>query len=434
MRPASSKPAPAIPLTLHLYRGLGHMLSPLMPFLLQRRLARGKEDAGRIDERLGHPGQPRPEGVLVWLHAASVGETASVIALVQRLVASGRQVVLTTGTVTSAALAASRLQKGAIHQYVPLDTPGAARRFLDHWRPDLAIFCESELWPGLVVETLQRRIPLGLVNGRMSARSARRWARFPATARALLGNLAFCLAQSAEDCARFERLGADAMVSGNLKFDTAALPIDGDALLRLEKALRGRPMFLAASTHPGEEEMVLEAAGRIRESVPDLLTVLVPRHPARGEEIAATCAAGGLVPARRSRGDMPDDMMTLYLADTLGELGLFFSLASVVFMGGSLVPIGGHNPIEPARLGAPILHGRHTDNFQDIYSAFDEDGAAILVRDTKDLADTAARLIADPRARALMTERARRLVEAGKGGLETSMRAIDALLPIENFA
>lgn len=425
---------PGTPLTLRLYRGLGHVVEPAMPLFLRRRLARGKEDAARIGERLGHASLPRAEGQLVWIHAASVGETASVIALISRLVATGRQVLLTTGTVTSAAVAAARLQKGAVHQYVPVDTPRAARRFLDHWRPDLAIFCESELWPGLVTETIRRGIPLGLVNGRMSARSARRWARLPATARALLGRLAFCLVQSEDDRARFGALGADAVVSGNLKFDTAPLPLDNAALLAMERAIRDRPVFLAASTHAGEEEMVLEAAARLRERAPDLLTVIVPRHPARGEEIARFCAAGGLRPARRSKGDMPDQMMTLYLADTLGELGLFFSLATVVFMGGSLVPVGGHNPIEPARLGAPILHGPETRNFHDIYSAFDEDGAAIQVRDPRDLADTAARLILDPRARSLMADRARRLVEAGKGGLETSMRAIEAALPPEGSA
>ena len=429
LKPAP-KPGITLPLTLHAYRAAGYLAPLILAPFLKRRLARGKEDAARQHERWGRPSITRPEGVLVWLHAASVGETMSILPLTARLTGAGRKVLLTTGTVTSAELAASRLPEGAIHQFVPLDLPGGAARFISHWRPDLAIFCESELWPNLMLETKKAGIPLGIVNGRMSARSAKSWQRLPATARALLGDLAFCLAQSEADGARYAALGAPAKSAGNLKFDAPPLPVDTDELDRLHKAIGRRPVFLAASTHPGEEMLVLEAAAGIRNAEPDVLTIIVPRHPARGEEIAALCAAGGLMPTMRSRGEAPDDLTTFYLADTLGELGLFFSLATISFMGGSLVPTGGHNPIEPAKLGAPMLHGPEVHNFKDIFAAFDAAGAAIPIADAAELAREVVRLIGDDAARIRLAANARVIATANEGALETTLRVIDGFLPM----
>lgn len=423
-----------MPLTLRAYRAIGYLAPPFLAAFLRKRLKRGKEDPARQHERWGRPARSRPEGVLVWLHAASVGETMSILPLIGRLTAAGRKVLLTTGTVTSAELAATRLPEGAFHQFVPLDLPGAARRFIAHWRPDLAVFCESELWPNLMLETRRQGIPLGIVNGRMSARSAQSWQRLAGTARALLGDLAFCLAQSGEDALRYAALGAPARASGNIKFDAPPLPLDLHALDRLRKAIGDRPVFLAASTHPGEEMLVLEAAARIRDAEPEVLTIIVPRHPARGEEIAALSAAGGLAPALRSRGEAPDALSTLYLADTLGELGLFYSLATVAFIGGSLVPVGGHNPIEPAKLGAPMLHGPETHNFRDIFAAFDAAGAAVPVADAGHLAREACRLIGDIAARATLAREARDIVAANEGALETTLAAIEALLPAPGAA
>jgi 3-deoxy-D-manno-octulosonic-acid transferase len=418
-----------LPLTLplRLYRLAGHLLSPLAPRFLARRLARGKEDAGRLNERLGHPITPRPEGPLVWLHAASVGECLSILPLVSRLVASGHAALLTTGTVTSAELAATRLPAGALHQFVPLDLPGAAARFLAHWQPDLAIFCESELWPNLMLETQRRGIPLGIANGRMSVRSAKQWHRLPGTARLLLADLVFCLAQSPADAERYRALGAPAENIGNLKFDAAPLPIEPEALLALERAIGKRPVFLAASTHPGEEQQILEAAALLREQEPEALTIIVPRHPARGPEIEALSRAGGLRVPMRSRGDIPDDLTTIYLADTLGELGLFYTLASVAFIGGSLVPIGGHNPIEPAKLGVPILHGPEIANFRDIYAAFSEAQAAQAITGAEELARAACALIADPAARATLAANARAIAGSGEGALDKTCNRIENL-------
>lgn len=418
----------APPLPLLAYRLAGYAARPFVSLLLRRRLARGKEDPLRIGERKGRPSLPRPAGQLIWFHAASVGETMSVLPLIDTLSGAGHAVLLTTGTRTSAALAASRLPGGAIHQFVPVDLARAVARFLDHWRPDLAIFCESEIWPMLLAETHRRAIPLGIVNGRMSEKAFRGWRRFPGTARTLLGACAFCLAQTETDAARYVKLGAQAEAAGNLKFDAPALPIDAEARATLIRAMEGRPVLLAASTHPGEEEAVLEASARIRDRIPDLLTVIAPRHPERGDEIAAAAAAGGLLMPRRSQGALPERRATTYLADTLGEMGLFYSLATLAFVGGTLAPIGGHNPIEPAKLGIPILHGPETDKNREVFAAFDAAEAAIPVADARALAEEAIRLLEDADARATLAINARTLIAASEGALARALGRIEAVL------
>lgn len=421
----------ATPLPLSLYAGLATLLGPLARGLIALRRRRGKEHATRFTERLGRPGLARPRGFLVWLHAASVGETMSVLPLARRLAESGAQVLLTTGTVTSAALAAERLPPGALHQFVPLDLPGAARRFLDHWQPGLALFCESELWPNLMRACLARGIPLGIVNGRMSARSARSWARMPRVARALLAPLAFCLAQSEADAARYAALGAPARGIGNLKFDVPPLPIDVEAHRALTDAIGPRPVLVAASTHPGEEVLVLDAFRRMRDARPETLLILVPRHPARGAEVVALATERGFSTGQRSKGDIPRADQAVHVADTLGELGLFYALATLAFIGGSLVPIGGHNPIEPAKLGAPMLHGPHVHNFADMFATLDREGAARPVADPAALAEAVLALLADDAARARLAERARDLVGQSEGALERTMAALAPYLPGE---
>lgn len=418
-----------LPLTLSLYRLAGRLAPPVATYILRKRARRGKEDASRLGERRGYPSLPRPRGPLVWIHAASVGETISVLSLIARLTADGRHVLLTTGTVTSATLAASRLPKGAFHQYVPVDLPGATARFLGHWQPDLALFCESELWPTLMLETQRRGIPLGIINGRMSERSAKGWQRASGTIRTLLSPLAFCLAQSEADAERYRRLGAPAVNAGNIKFDAAPLPVDIAELDRLDAMIRRRPVFVAASTHPGEEAFVLETAAQLRDNEPELLTIIVPRHPQRGPEIAEMSRNGGMESGLRSRSDQPDDTRMLYIADTLGELGLFYSVATVAFLGGSLVPVGGHNPIEPAQLGAPIVHGPEIHNFAEILGAFDAADAAVKVLDSAGLAKAIAYLLQNEEARQGLIDKARMIVAANEGALIRTMAEIDALLP-----
>ena len=416
------------PLSLHLYRFLSGLIAPALPLLLRRRLAKGKEDGTRLDERLGRSTRERPEGQLVWLHAASVGETMAILPLVGRIDAEGHTALLTTGTLTSAQLAVDRLPGRSLHQYVPMDAPKAARRFLDHWRPDIAVFCESEIWPNLVMETQARGIPMGWVNARMSARSFARWQRMPGAAGSLLGGLAFCLAQSAVDTERFAALGAPAVLGGNLKFDVPPLPLDQGELGTLRERIDNRPVLLAASTHPGEEMMVLEASAVIRDQVAELLTILVPRHPERGREIAEMAAGGGMRSLLRSEGQQPNDLTTVYIADTLGELGLFYAIAQVVFVGGSFVPVGGHNPIEPAKIGVPILHGPDFTNFAEIFAEMDAMGAALRVNDAQELGRTVARLMRMPEERESLSAQARVFVGAHEGALERCWAAMAPLL------
>lgn len=420
--------ARALPLTLHAYRLLSSVAAPVLPLVLKRRLAQGKEDGERLGERLGHSERVRPQGMLVWLHAASVGEMMSILPLVSRIEAEGIRALVTTGTMTSAQLAAERLPETSTHQFVPLDSRTAVRRFLDHWKPDLAIFCESEIWPNLVMETQRRGIAMGWVNARMSARSFARWQRMAGTARALLGGLAFCHAQSEADAERFSALGAPAIFGGNMKFDVPPLPLDEAELSTLRERIGDRPVFLAASTHPGEESLALEAAARIRNTVDDLLTILVPRHPQRGAEIADMAASGGMRARLRSRNQQPDELTTVYIADTLGELGLFFSAARVVFIGGSFVPVGGHNPIEPAKFGAAILHGPMVANFAEIYAEMDADGGALRVDDGTALGETAARLLADADQRMALGGQARAFVARHEGALSRCWESVAPLL------
>lgn len=409
---------------LAVYRTACRLGGPLIAAQLRRRVRRQKEDPARLGERLGWPGLARPPGPLVWLHGASVGESLSVLPLIDGLLARwpGLEVLVTTGTVTSARLMAERLPPRARHQFVPVDQPAAWRRFLEHWRPDAAVLVESELWPNLILEARARGIPLALVNARMSERSFRRWRRLPGVAARLLGAFEVCLAQSEADRARFAALGAqEVRAPGNLKLAAAPLPVDLEALEPLRTAIGDRPVWLAASTHPGEEEQILAAHRRAAGEVPGLLTVIAPRHPERGAAIAGLIEAEGLLFAQRSKGQPITPEVEVYLADTLGELGLFFRVARLAFIGGSLVPHGGHNPLEAARLGCPPLAGPHVWNFAEITEALLREGGARQVEDAAALAQAVTELSTDLAARDRLAERARAAAE-GEG------RVVDAIL------
>ncbi len=412
------------------YRAAMWLATPAAPLLLGWRASRGKEDPDRLGERRGHAGLARPEGPLVWTHGASIGETTSLLALVEALVARGVSVLVTSGTVSSAQVLSRRLPAGAIHQYLPLDAPAFAARFLDHWRPSLALFAESELWPNTLTALKNREIPLVLVNARMSARSEARWARAPSVIGALLGRVSLCLAQSEADAARFGRLGAPRVaVSGNLKLDSAPPPADPGQVEALASRLAGRPVWLAASTHVGEDEAVIAAHRALKAHHPGLLTVVAPRHPARGDAIAQAARAAGLEANRRHEGGRPEDTLDIHVADTIGELGLFYRIAPLVLVGGSLVPHGGQNPIEPARLGCAILHGPHVHNFADLYAALDRDGGALALAPDDALTDTVAELIADPARMRDMARRADRIVSRFGGGLARTLAALEPYLP-----
>jgi 3-deoxy-D-manno-octulosonic-acid transferase len=395
-----------------LWAGGTRLAAPALRLWLRRRLAGGKERPGRLAERRGIDPTPRPSGRLLWLHAASVGETVSVLPLLKAL---GRQdealnVLITTGSVTSATLLLDRLPglglgQRARHRFVPLDVPGWVARFLDHWRPDAAAFVESELWPNLIEAAAARRIPLALLNGRLSERSFERWRLAPGFARRILGAFSLVAARSEADAARLSMLGAAAVeVPGDLKLAAEKLPVDERERERLAALLGARPRWLAASTHPGEEAIVAEVHRRLSGDFPGLVTIIAPRHPERGPEIAA--ALPDLARARRAAGGDPAGG-GVFIADTLGELGLFYRLAPIVFMGRSLAGKGGQNPLEPARLGCAIAVGPHTKNFSAAVSRLELAGGLARVEDGPALGRWVAALLRDPERVLRMGEAAR---------------------------
>ncbi|MBM3530868.1 MAG: 3-deoxy-D-manno-octulosonic acid transferase [Alphaproteobacteria bacterium] len=421
--------ASRLPLTLRAYQLLTAAGMPLVDLLLSRRLKRGKELAERLPERRGQTKVRRPAGPLVWLHGASVGEVLAVVPLIERLRARDITVLVTSGTVTSAGLAERRMPQGVIHQFVPVDTPQFAARFLNHWRPDLALFVESDLWPNLILAASKRDVPLILVNGRISERSFSRWRLAPRTIGALLGRFDLCLAQSAEDAGRLSRLGALRVVTtGNLKLDVPAPPADDDKLKALKGAIGSRPVIAAASTHPGEEAALIDVHRRLKHTFPGLLTVLVPRHPERGQGVAEIARVSGLASAMRSRGELPGNDTEIYIADTLGELGLIYRIAPIVFIGGSLVGHGGQNPIEAAKLGVAILHGPHVWNFSEIYTALDAVGGAEVVTDSSKLTVRVGAWLKDAEARTAVAQTGLRAMDTLGGALDKTVAALDPYL------
>ncbi|HYS49531.1 MAG TPA: 3-deoxy-D-manno-octulosonic acid transferase [Xanthobacteraceae bacterium] len=418
-----------LPLTLRAYRRLAAAATPLAPIVLARRLKRGKEHPERLPERRGESAVVRPQGPLIWAHGASVGEMLAVIPLVERLRARGFNVLVTSGTVTSARLAEQRLAPGAIHQFVPVDTPRFIKRFLDHWRPDLTLLSESDLWPNLIMSSAERAIPLILVNGRLSAHSFARWRYLPATIASLLRRFDLCLAQSEGDAERYSELGAPRVsMTGNLKLDVPAPPVDAGKLAAMQRALGKRPIIVAASTHAGEEAVVIDAHRRLRTSFPGLLTIIAPRHPERGTGIVDIASVAGLPAVMRSRGPVPDRGTEIYVADTIGELGLIYRLSPIVFMGGSLVRRGGQNPIEAAKLGAAILHGPHVWNFTEIYSALDEARGAEEINDVNKLTVRFGAWLTDAKAREAVSDAALSTVETLGGALERTLAALEPYL------
>ena len=424
-----------------MYRVLTRSLAPLAVVYLNWRRDRGKEHPIRFRERQGVPSMPRPCGPLIWLHAASVGESTAILGLIERLLHSRPElgILVTSGTVTSADLLERRLPTGARHQFVPADPPHWVARFLDHWRPDLALWVESELWPNLVLETRAHGVPMVLLNGRLSLRSYDRWRRWPGLIRPMLDAFHLCLAQDADQAERFRLLGARKVVTvGDLKAAAAALHLDRSELSALRGKIGPRPVWLAASTHAGEEEIVARAHRLIAPDHPGLLTILAPRHPRRGDTIAAMLLAKGLSVARRGRCEPLTPQTNVYLADTMGELGLFYGLAGIAFVGGSLVPRGGHNLFEAARLNCAVLHGPDMSNCPGMATALAAGGAAETVTDADTLAHTVSALLADPRLRCERAAAAARVAAAGLGVLDAALEQLtpwlDRLVPLRDVA
>jgi 3-deoxy-D-manno-octulosonic-acid transferase len=391
------------------WRLIGRLLTPAVLLLLLYRKRRGKEHPLRWKERLGFDRSVPPDGKLLWIHAASVGESLSVLPLLDRLRQDHPdwQILVTTGTVSSADLLAKRLPTGVLHRFVPVDIPGAVDRFFNHWAPDAVIFVEQEIWPGLVLELRARRIPSALVNARLSPASGRRWKQFSWLAQILFACFRPILAQSEADATRFRALGlADVQMPGNLKYAAAPLPVNEAMLADLRARIGSRPVFVAASLHPGEEGQIADVHRRLIERYPDLLTILVPKHPQRGPEWAQ---ALDNLPLRSRQDPLPPG--GLYIADTIGELGLWYRLASAVFVGGSLIPFGGQNPLEPTRFGVPTFVGPHTGNFEDMVADLTERRLLASVADVAGLSAAVAAALNNPRKAAVETDASARIIE-----------------------
>lgn len=423
---------PPLGIELKSYRLVTRMLRPAVPFLLGARARRGKEEPARRGERTGNAGQPRPDSEIAWIHAASVGELNAVLPLAEamRTARPGLRILFTTGTVTSARIADRRMQPGDIHQYLPLDSPKYVARFLDHWRPDVAILTESEIWPNMILACGARSIPLTLVNARMSQRSFERWKRLERIARPLFARFDLVLAQNEEMAQRFRDIGSPQVLSvGNLKIDAPPPPIDPQALSQLREALGDRPFYVAASTHDGEEQMIAAAHRLIARRHERLCTIIAPRHPERGIGIAEAMKSQGLTTVMRSSGELPTASTDIYIADTIGELGTLYALSPLAFIGGSLIPRGGQNPIEAVRHGAAILSGQHWSNFSDAYEALSACTGVVRVTDAPSLAAAVEALLSDPRELARLSAAGTTAIRRMSGALDSSVIEIMKLLP-----
>lgn len=414
---------------LSFYRAASSVLGALAGLYLDDRAKRGKEDPARLGERFGRYTKARPAGALVWLHGASVGESSVALALIEALAARNPNLsfVLTTGTRTSAELVARRAPARTSHVYVPLDRADCVRRFLDHWRPDIGVFIESELWPNLILEAEARGVKLALVNARMSPRTLRRWTSWRTAGRRLVGAFSYVSAADARTHDALTALHPAPLGGpGNLKLAAPAPRVDPTARAALATEIGVRPVWLAASTHEGEDEIALAAHEILRRDFPNALLIIAPRHPERGVTIADSANAAPL----RSRGAAPSTA-PVYIADTLGELGTLYDLAPVSLVAGSLLPqLKGHNPIEPAKLGSAIITGPHVESFQDLFAAMFAAGGASRVQDAESLSAEIARLWRDEPARTKQLEAARAITAQGADAFERTVDAVIALVPL----
>ncbi|WP_375623783.1 lipid IV(A) 3-deoxy-D-manno-octulosonic acid transferase [Bartonella sp. TT119HLJHH] len=410
------------------YRIIGFCLCPVIPFYLFFRAIRGKEEWCRKKERLGKSSYVRPQGSLVWLHAASVGETLALFPLVNYILSLKINVLMTTGTVTSSTLVKKHFGNRLIHQYAPLDLDFAVRRFISHWKPDLVLICESEIWPLRIKELAKMRIPQILVNAHMSERSFKAWQKRRVLAKHIFKDIDLAIGQNERDVAYYHKLGVKSVTfSGNLKADVFL--VENQALLaRYRNAIGNRPVWAAVSTHEGEEEIAFEVHKIVKNYLPDLLTIIVPRHPERSEDLIRKCDNKGLSFIRRSRDAVPNMNTDILWGDTIGEMALFLRLSQVSFVGKSLCGNGGHNPLELALLGSAILTGPHVSNFQEMFKQFLTHDAAYMVQDTKQLAIQVYKLLTNETLRQEMVDKAHEVATGMAGALERTLKILDPFL------
>lgn len=419
---------------LSTYTTVSKLAKPALYALLNRRLAKGKEDPQRVGERKGKASAPRPQGALFWVHAASIGEAQSALVLIRAIL--GRypdcHCLVTTGTRTSAQLMAEKLPDRAFHQYYPLDHPKWVRRFLNHWHPDLCLWMESELWPNMLMEIQNRAIPAALVNARLSPRSFRKWNRYPQSIARILASFQLILAQTQTEAEYFEKLrAAKVVVSDNLKYSAKPLAYDAAQYKALKAVTQNRRIALYASTHKGEEDLACQVHGALKAKYPNILSIIVPRHPERGNDISLLCEDYGLDPVlRRDIRRLPDPDTDIYIVNTIGELGLFYALAPFAYIGRTFSDDGGggHNPIEPALLGCAVVHGPHYQNLSDIFDEMDASGAASVIPAKHDMIAAIGALLGDDGMVEAMRDRARDFAVKKSCVIDTVMGALSPQL------
>lgn len=397
---------------LFFYQCLSILLYPFILLLLLIRLSKGKENKERINERLGFPKKKRPEGMLVWMHGASVGECLSMLPLVKKLLEENPNlhIMVTSGTVTSADLMQKRLPERAFHQFIPIDTPLAARRFVKHWNADAILWFESDFWPNILKAIYKNKKPLILLNGRISDKSFERWQKFPRIIKSIQSLFTLSFGQTAEDARRLKVLGAQDVVStGNLKFAAVNPPFDAQELKKIHTSIGSRPVWCMASTHDDEETQGADIHLELVKKFPNLLTVFVPRHPHRADAIIQMLHKKGLTVSRRSQKEEITQNTNVYLADTIGEMGLLYQIAPAVFVGGSLIKFGGQNMLEPMRLSRTVLIGPHAFNFREIVKTAKEKKALIEVEDKTGLQLELEKFFSNPEAYKTMQETAHQL-------------------------
>ena len=425
-------PMPGASRLLRAWRLAGLLLAPVALLLCLWRLARGQEERARLGERFGRAGLPRPEGRLVWLHGASIGEVVALLPLARQLLQGDArlQILITSTTRASALILAQRMPPRCRHQYVPYDYPGAVRRFLRHWRPDLAVWTESELWPHLILATRARGVPMAQVSAWMSERSWRRWRRVPRSAAALLNCFSLCMARDEAAAGRLCDLrGRACDAVANLKEAAAELPCDAARLAALQAGIEGRPCWLAANSHAGEEALLARAHARLRRRHPHLLLLLAPRRPERARALARALGTAAGPVRLGSEQALPAADTGIHVVDSFGELGLFYRAVPLVFLGGSLVGRGGHNPLEPARLDCLVLHGPHVAAYAALFAALDAAGGGLAVDGEEALEEAVDGLLRQPRRLREGGAAAGRFARArGEGIVEEAARRLLALM------
>lgn len=372
------------------YNTLVRLLYPyaIQPYI-NKRLKKGKEDILRHNEREGNPTKKRPEGKLIWFHGASVGEALSMLPLIHKLLEENPNynIMVTTGTVTSAELMQKRLPQRAFHQYIPIDNPNFTQKFINHWKPDVALWFEAEFWPSMLGEIKKNKIPLILLNGRIGNKAFRNWKIFKFISKELLSCFNLCLGQSPEDVKRLQKIGAkEALFLGNLKYAGFNPPVDKDKKAEILTQIGQRQIWGVISTHNDEEMQIGKQIMWMKENIPNLLTIIAPRHPQRGMEIQQQLNSIGLKTALRTKEEKIFPETDVYIADTIGEVGIWYDIAPVIFIGGSLIPHGGQNFIEPCRFQDAVLVGPHTYNFTDAITRAKSSEAVIQINNAEELA------------------------------------------------